>query len=412
MKTVELLEHQAEFINDNDVPFLGLVGGFRSGKTVALCYKALMLANLNTMADGALLEPTYGMLTRVLVPTFNTILWNLGIKFTHNKSDNFYDIDLGGVTKRIWLLSAENYEKSAGMTLSWFGIDEVDTMSMDVAKNSWNMMTSRLTKGEVIQGFCTSTPEGFNFLYYFFEENKGTDRRLIRASTYSNPFIDEIYFENLKKTHTEQQLEAYLHGHFVNMKSGNIYYSFNRNMHETDLTIDHFEDNIILIGQDFNVGNCASVVCVVSKEILYIVDEIVGGLNTENVIDIIKERYPNRAIYVYPDSSGKNGSTRTSYSDVALLKQAGFKVLYPTKNPPIKDRIASVNAKLKSADGKVMLKINTSKCKNMTKTLEQQGYVNGLPDKASGLDHLADALGYLIHYNWPVNSKSSVRQIY
>ena len=78
----DLLTHQIEFIKDSDTPFLGLVGGYRSGKTVALCYKAIMMASLNSKADGALLEPTYGMIQRTLIPTFNKILYELKIPFS------------------------------------------------------------------------------------------------------------------------------------------------------------------------------------------------------------------------------------------------------------------------------------------------------------------------------------------
>jgi hypothetical protein len=411
MINVELLTHQVEFVSDSEIPFIGLVGGYRSGKTVALCYKALMLANLNTQADGALLEPTYGMITRTLIPTFDRILNQCGLKFNLNKSDGFYEIQMGNRKKRIWLLSAENYAKAAGMTLSYFGIDEIDTMRFDVAQDAFNMMTSRLTKGECIQGFLTSTPEGFNFLHYFFEENKSPNRRLIRASTFDNPFIDEMYFDNLRATHTEQQLEAYLKGHFVNLTSGSVYYSFDRNLHHSDRELKE-SDKTLLIGQDFNVNNNSSVIYVYENEILYAVDEITGVLNTETTINIIKERYPNKRIMMYPDASGNFGSTRTTISDIALLKQAGFEVYTKNKNPFVKDRIQSVNVMLKDAKGRIRLYVNTHKCKQFTKALEQQGYVNGQPDKSSGLDHILDAGGYAVWYNFPVTGKSQVRQIY
>ena len=83
MKEVELLQHQVDFVEDVTTPFLGFVGGYRSGKTFSLCYKALYLASLNEM-DGALLEPTYGMITKVLIPTMSEILYELEIPFVLN----------------------------------------------------------------------------------------------------------------------------------------------------------------------------------------------------------------------------------------------------------------------------------------------------------------------------------------
>jgi hypothetical protein len=411
MKNLELMQHQVDFIQDYHTPFLGLVGGFRSGKSYALCVKALAMASVNTKADGALLEPTYGMITRVLIPTMNALLYKLGIKFVLNKSDGYYDVQLGG-TKRIWLLSADNYERAAGMTLSWFGFDEADTMPINRAEGAFNMMTSRLTVGEAIQGFTTSTPEGFHFLFKFFEENAGQDRRLIRACTYDNPFIDPIYFSNLRQTHTEQQLKAYLYGHFVNMSEGSIYYSFDRKTHSTNFTIDDFPDAPILVGQDFNVGKNASSIACVKDGKVYFIDEITDANNTPHTIQILKDKFPNRVIYMYPDSSGKNNSTRTAVSDIALLKEAGFRLFYPNKNPPVKERIASVNTMLKNSKGEIKMFVNPLKCKNIMKSLEQHAYVNGVPDKNSGLDHMSDSFGYLIHYNWAVVGKGNVKQIY
>lgn len=412
LSNISLMQHQVDFIQDYTTPFLGLVGGFRSGKTHALAIKAIAMAAVNSKADGALLEPTYGMLTRVLIPTMNALLYELKIPFVLNKSDGFYEITLAGKVKKIWLLSAENYSRAAGMTLSWFGIDEVDTMKLTIAEDAFNMMVSRLTVGEYIQGFTTSTPEGFNFLYKFFEENAGNDRRLIRASTYDNPFIDKVYFQNLRQTHTEQQLKAYLNGHFVNMTDGNIYYPFNRRDHSTTLTIEDFPNAPILVGQDFNVNKNSSAIACVKNEKVYFIDEISDAANTEDTINILKHKFPNRVIYVYPDSSGKNASTRTSVSDITLLKQAGFQVYYPTKNPFVKERIAAVNTKLKNAKGEISMFVNPLKCKGIVKSLEQQAYSNGVPDKQSGLDHMADSFGYLVHYNWPVQGRSSVRQLY
>jgi hypothetical protein len=115
---------------------------------------------------------------------------------------------------------------------------------------------------------------------------------------------------------------------------------------------------------------------------------------------------------MYPDASGGFGSTRTSTSDIALLKQAGFDVFTKSKNPPVKDRVQAVNVMLKDAIGNVRMYVNIQRCKQFTKTLEQQGYVNGQPDKTSGLDHAGDAGGYAVWYNFPVQGKSQVRQIY
>jgi hypothetical protein len=409
-KVIQLLEHQVDFVVDTITPFLALVGGYRSGKSYSLCHKAVYMASdiKNKGFPFIMMEPTMGMVRRVLEPTMIQVLQETGLKYTHLKQDSFI-LHFPTHDHTIWLLSAENYERAQGISASAVFCDEIDLLKKHVADAAWKTLVSRLTGG-IQQACCCSTPEGFNWLYETFEEQARTNYRLIRARTRDNPFIPEEYFTRMQDEYTEQQLEAYLNGRFINLHNSTVYYQFDRNINCTNLTIDDFPNSPILIGQDFNVDNCASAIACVRDDKVYFIDEITGSKDTETTITIIKQRYPNRVIYVYPDSSGKNSSTRTSISDIALLKQAGFKLFYPTKNPPVVDRIKAVNRKLKNANGKVELYVNLNKCRELVKTFEQQAYVNGTPDKSTGLDHLADGMGYLIHYNWPIQGRSSIRQ--
>jgi hypothetical protein len=49
------------------------------------------------------------------------------------------------------------------------------------------------------------------------------------------------------------------------------------------------------------------------------------------------------------------------------------------------------------------LLVNNGLAPVTTACLEQQIYdKNGEPDKSDGKDHAPDALGYLVHYNWPI----------
>ena len=85
------------------------------------------------------------------------------------------------------------------------------------------------------------------------------------------------------------------------------------------------------------------------------------------------------------------------------LKNAGFEVKCRNKAPLVRDRINAVNSKLKNVKGQNSLFILNS-CKNVIKSIERQIYKEGthIPDKDSGYDHMNDALGYLIEYNYPL----------
>jgi hypothetical protein len=68
----------------------------------------------------------------------------------------------------------------------------------------------------------------------------------------------------------------------------------------------------------------------------------------------------------------------------------------PKANPPVRDRIAAVQALLENGKGQVRLQVSET-CKRLIECLELQCYTEkGDPDKDAGHDHMNDALGYLI----------------
>ena len=69
----------------------------------------------------------------------------------------------------------------------------------------------------------------------------------------------------------------------------------------------------------------------------------------------------------------------------------------------MRDRINAVNSALQSAEGKQKLWI-TPNCKNVIKSLSRQIYKEGttVPDNNENLSHMADAVGYMVEYIYPV----------
>ena len=101
---------------------------------------------------------------------------------------------------------------------------------------------------------------------------------------------------------------------------------------------------------------------------LYIVDEFFNLMDTPAMIQAIHARYPNRTIVIYPDASGRSRkSTDASKSDIRLLRDAGFRINAPMKNPPVRERVVSMNTMFLNAEGERHLLINVSKCPNFVK---------------------------------------------
>lgn len=418
-QSINLLPHQHELVRDTTTRFLGLVAGYGSGKTRAACVKALSLAQLNKGYTGCILEPTLTMCRGILVPEMEKLFSELGwvqdvhyqrwqspgIKYIINWDD--------GLQSTILMMSSENYKRLMGLSLAWFISDEADLGTLSHNELVFQALSSRIRVGNVIQGVFTSTPEGHKFMYKFFEKEAGDDRRLIRARTYDNPFLDADFIPSLRRTYDPQKLEAYLNGEFVNLNTATVYYCYQREKNGTSLTLSDFPKNSVLhIGMDFNVGKMSAAVSVVKDQISYTVDEIVKVRDTASMCREIARRYPARHIIVYPDASGSSENTKTAWTDIDIIQKAGFSVKMHAKNPLIADRVNSVNARLlveTEIDGTLREErrafINETRCPTLVEGLEAQTWEKKgekqFPDTDNDYNHVIDAFGYFIFYHWP-----------
>lgn len=415
MIDVPLLKHQLEFCLDADTRYLALVGGYGCGKTFSFCVKTVLIASLNVGHRGVIMEPTNSMVKRTLLPEMDRTLEMMGVPYTYKASDVTYILHFEDGDTEVMCLSGENYKRLAGLNLAFFGVDECDTINKEIARSMWNMAMSRLRRGSVYQGYTTSTPEGFNFLYEFFEaeprEKDKQDRKLIKGKTRDNPYVPDEYIDSLMENYPPNLIKSYLEGEFTNLTSGTVYYAFDRSINTHTKTLEDFPKNYpVHIGLDFNVGKMAAVIHVIDGNQVLAVDEISNGKNTEGVIQTIKQRLPGRRITIYPDASGNNQKTSAAMSDIAMLKAAGFEVRYPSKNPPVRDRINSMNAMFCNAKGQRRYFINSKTCPAYTRALEQQVYdKSGAPDKAHDVDHPNDAAGYFIHNVFPITGHPTMR---
>jgi len=376
------------------------VGGFGSGKTEALAQAAIMDKIMCPSGPVACYEPTYDLVRLILAPRLEEKLTELGIEYTYNKSENIIHTRHYG---DFILRTLDNPARIVGYEAFRSHVDEIDTLRNHHAAEVWNKIIARnrfKAEGLMNRVSAYTTPEGFNFVYDRWEKNPGMGYQYLSAPTYANPFLPEDYIDGLKATYPAQLIEAYIEGQFVNLTSGVVYTEFDRDECNTDVVWNNQLHEAVHIGMDFNVRNMSAVVHVIRMGKAYAVDEITKVLDTPHMIDVIKERFNECSIIIYPDASGgSTGSTNASMSDISLLKDAGFKVDAPKKNPYVKDRVLSVNSGFKSGN----IKVNVEKCPEYTLCLEQQVYTDkGEPDKAAGHDHLPDAGGYFVHRKYPV----------
>jgi len=406
---IELTRPQFEFVTAEE-RFPAMVAGFGAGKSEAAMWRTLRLKRRYPGQDVAYYLPTYDLVSRMAFPRLEEKLEGMGASFKINKNDSLIQIwNCGSIILR----TMENPARIVAYEVADSICDELDTLPIDKAREVWNKVIARNRQkkpdGAPNSVGVATTPEGFRFVYERWAKNPADGYRLIRATTMSNAHnLPDGYIDSLRNSYPANLLAAYLDGQFVNLTSGSIYAEFDRALNRSTETIQVSEP--LHIGMDFNVGQMAGAVFVLRDGNPHGVDEITGVLDTPAMIATIKSRYQGHAIFVYPDASGGGRrSNNASESDISLLRAAGFTILAPSANPPVKNRILAMNQMI-HCEGVRRLKVNVDRCPMLVEALEKQAYdKNGEPDKTSGLDHINDACGYFIHYKFPVAGRGISR---
>jgi hypothetical protein len=392
---------QLDFVSDETTEIIGLSAGYGAGKTRALAAKTLHLAAANQGFIGCVMEPTGPLIRDIWQNDFEQFLEHYEIPYTFRASPlPEYVLHLPGGDTKILCRSFENWSRIIGLNLSFVLADEIDTVNPSVCSRAFPKILGRLRSGNVRQFAAASTPEGFRWMWQTFGSDdaaKHSDRRLIRMRTADNPHLPQDFIERLRANYDPSLLQAYLEGQFCNLTTGQVYDRFSRAKHVSVLPEKEYQNEPLRVGVDFNIGNMSAVIGVRLDNTLHLIDEISGAHDTDALAKEIQSRADGRPVYIYPDASGGNRSTNSSRTDIAILESYGFSNQSPKANPPIRDRVASVQALLENGKGEIRFQV-APWCKKTIECLELQSYSEaGDPDKDAGYDHMNDALGYLVY---------------
>ena len=401
---IKLNVAQYDFVNSTKQNN-GLVAGLGAGKSFVATLKCIMKKLEYPELSVAYYLPNYGLIRDIAFDKFPTMLEDMGIKYKLNKSDKEIHIENAG---KIIFRSMDAPEMIVGFEVFYSLIDECDILPMQKMEIAYNKILARnRQKADVPnQMDIVGTPEGFKFFYKRYVEmfNEDSDL-LIRSTTTSNKHLPPEYIETLRQQYPANLLSAYLEGQFVNLTSGTIYHYFNRERHDTDIV--ESEDEELLIGQDFNIGGCVSIVYVRRGDTLVAINEY-ESYDTRAIINNTKDKYPSRVVSFYPDASGNARKSSASDTDIQLIIEAGFKVYVNNKNPAVKDRINITNNLLE----KNRLLVNINRCPKYTKALEQHAWSDkGEPEKYTGagtVDDYTDAGTYPCAYLFPINNYAKI----
>lgn len=379
------------------------IGGYGSGKTYACVMKALALAELNTGCTGMILSPTYRMADDVVYPMLCSILSENAIE--HTALTTRHNILLPASDARIILRSADRPERIKGLNLAWAFLDEAAIMD----KNAWLVTLSRVRDRSAFVTQCgvATTPEGLNWVYEEWHENRRPGHELITASTRSNVHLAEGYLASMLASYDAATARQYVDGEFVETRGRRVYYAFGQNRNVRDERFD--PAGPVHIGIDFNVAPMVAVVVQERGAALVAVAELAidDNADTARMARMIAERFAQAPqILLYPDASGANRRT-SGKSDIAILKSELPRAVFRhgAKNPAVRDRLNAVNLLLAPPNGAPGLFINAAECPLLFKDLKHLKWnADGtkIDKNDPTLSHASDALGYAVVQLRPV----------
>lgn len=402
--------------------FKAYVAGFGSGKTWVGCGGICKGMWEHPKINQGYFAPTYPQIRDIFYPTVEEVAFDWGLKVQINESNKEVHFYAGRQYRGTTICrSMEKPATIVGFKIGNALVDELDVMPALKAQQAWRKIIARMRYkvAGLRNGIdVTTTPEGYKFVYQQFvkavrdKPELATLYGLVQASTFDNEAnLPDDYIPSLLASYPPELIKAYLRGHFTNLTSGTIYHQFDRRLN--NCADEEQPGEPLFIGMDFNVGKMAAIVHVKREGLPRAVRELVKVYDTPAMIKRIQEEFwryeggryvASRQIYIYPDASGDSRKSNcASLTDIAQLREAGFSVIVNASNPPVKDRINSMNAMFCNALGERRYLVNVQRCPVYTESLEQQVWdKNGEPDKKADNDHPNDGGGYFIVKDYPI----------
>jgi hypothetical protein len=279
------------------------------------------------------------------------------------------------------------------------------------------------------RGWCDfiGVPEGRNHYYDLYLSAMADTTGVWQAFHWKSADIvpsEElaIYREKMDEMSFQQEFEA----SFLNFQ-GRAYYTFDREIH-CSTALEYNPNLPLILCFDFNVSPG---VCAIAQEFPELPNKrpgtgIIGEVyipsnsNTIYVCNKVKQDWAKHKgpVYCYGDSTGGNpGSAKVSGSDWDIIRRElrmefgdRLRINVPAANPLERSRVNAVNSRFRSGPKEspiVSMMVNPNKAKNVVKDFEGvrcveggSGEIDKKTDEA--LTHISDAIGYYIHYKFPV----------
>jgi hypothetical protein len=341
-----------------------------------------------------------------------------------NETDLRIELVCGGT---ICLRGADNYDSLRGDGLDFVVLDEYASIS----REAWTEVLRPALADREGGALFIGTPRGFNHFHELVESAEGQeDWQTFQFTTAEGGNVSQKELESAAQELDERTFLQEFEAKFSTLGVGRAYYAFDRAHHVHDFLFN--PQRQLCWSLDFNMNPLCSVVAQVLEggSVAVLEELILPDSNTaaacEEFLSRTEEWFSGTplAVTVYGDSTGEQRRTSASRTDWQIVKDffgrypERFSVTFriPSANPPVKDRVNCVNAKLRNHVGQYRVWVNPS-CKALIKDFEQvcwktDPHGNSLVDldkSDPARTHVSDALGYLIARVFPMSAQRGER---
>jgi hypothetical protein len=341
-----------------------------------------------------------------------------------NETDLRIELSCGGT---ICVRGADNYDALRGEGLDFVVLDEYASM----AREAWTEVLRPALADRNGRALFISTPKGFNHLHELVEgAETWPDWKSFQYTTAEGGNVSQKELESASQELDERTYLQEFEAKFQTLGVGQAYYAFDRAHQVKNFPFNACEQ--LLWSLDFNMNPLCSVVAQVHEKggVVVLEELILPDSNTAAACEEFLSRSEKWftgvpiSVCVYGDSTGEQRRTSASRTDWQIVKNffgryperfhATFRI--PSANPPVKDRVNCVNARMRNHAGQYRLMVNPC-CKDLIKDFEQVCWKtdpHGNPlvelDHSDPMrTHVSDALGYLIAREFPMRAQRGER---
>lgn len=386
---LRVLPWQAEVLEDSDAPIIAAPAGLGAGKTRLIVEWVLHRGWVNAPVASMVVEPTYGMVTDILVPQFEEVFEQRKIRYRWvgpqggGKKSSTFTVKPGhGVPDfDILLRSADDPKRLDGKNLGCAAVDEAGQCKSGTIDRV--RRRTRHPLATVRQLLITGTPENLGEYYEWCEGKPQPGTKLVRAKTAQNIWLPEDYVSTTLSHLDDDDRQQYMEGRFL-AKGARAFKAFDRGQHgqpRPDIRGRRFE-----VGADFNFGKMSWLIAVSSGTTGHVIGEVIrydtttwdqGEALAREVQRIIMEGERRdhvtideaiKRTVICTDPSARARHTGASESDVNQLRRMGYEVRCEDGIIPIKDSVMTANWRFRTNQ----LFVDVARCPHLVKALEQQ----------------------------------------